>query len=300
MAISKDNYIVCPNCGNNRSITDSETGEIICTKCGFVILEKVSEPIRGWHGYTIEPGIRVIPRQITTLARTGMGLSTLIGRPDRDAGIGYKAVMQSNFDRLRRIDYRIKAQTERNLIHAFRELNRLKSILGLSEMMVERSAYIYRKAQERGLVRGRTVKAVMGASIYVVFREMGVSRVLDDLSKEMDVKRKDLAKVYRVIIKELDLKVPMIDPIKCIAKIANRLDVSERTMREAISLMNNIISSGLATGKDPMGMAGAALYITCIERGEKVNKDDLAEAAGVSVMTLRKDRALIEDNLRLV
>lgn len=79
MAISKNNYIVCPNCGNNRSVTDSETGEIICTKCGFVILEKVSEPIRGWHGYTIEPGIRAIPRQITTLARTGMGLSTLIG-----------------------------------------------------------------------------------------------------------------------------------------------------------------------------------------------------------------------------
>lgn len=166
--------------------------------------------------------------------------------------------------------------------------------------MVERSAYIYRKAQERGLVRGRTVKAVMGASIYVVFREMGVSRVLDDVSKEMGVKRKDLAKVYRVIIKELDLKVPMIDPIKCIAKIANKLDVSERTMREAISLMNNIISSGLATGKDPIGMAGAALYITCIERGEKVNQEDLAEAAGASVVTLRKDRALIEVNLTLI
>jgi transcription initiation factor TFIIB len=297
---TKDNYIVCPNCGNNRSITDSETGEIICTKCGFVILEKVSDPIRGWHGYTIEPGIRAVPRQITTLARTGMGLSTLIGRPDRDAGTGYEAVMQSNFDRLRRIDFRIKAQTERSLIHAFRELNRLKSILGLSEMMVEKSAYIYRKAQERGLVRGRTVKAVLAASIYVVFREMGVSRVLDDVSRETGVKRKDLAKVYRIIVKELDLKVPMIDPIKCVAKIANKLDVGERTKREAISIMNNIISRGLATGKDPMGLAAAALYITCVGREEKVNQDDLAEAAGVSVMTLRKDQALIQKNLTLI
>lgn len=118
--------------------------------------------------------------------------------------------------------------------------------------MTERSAYIYRKAQEKGLVRGRTVNAVMAASIYMVFREMGVSGVLDDLSREMDVKRKYLAKAYRIIIKELDLKVPMIDSIKCIAKIANKLDVSERTMRKAISLMNNIISRGLATGKDPM------------------------------------------------
>jgi transcription initiation factor TFIIIB Brf1 subunit/transcription initiation factor TFIIB len=47
-------------------------------------------------------------------------------------------------------------------------------------------------------------------------------------------------------------------------------------------------------------MAGAALYITCSERGEKVNQDDLPEAAGVSVVTLRKDRALIENNLTLI
>lgn len=300
MAISKDNYFVCPNCGNSKTITDSETGEIICTKCGFVILEKVSEPIRGWHGYTIEPRIRAVPRQTTTLARTGMGLSTLIGRPDRDAGTGYEAVMQSNFDRLRRIDFRIKAQTERSLIHAFRELNRLKSILGLSQMMVEKSAYIYRKAQERGLVRGRTVKAVLAASIYVVFREMGVSRVLDDVSRETGVKRKDLAKVYRIIVKELDLKVPMINPIKCVAKIANKLNISEKTKREAISLMNNVISRGLTAGKDPIGLAAAAIYIACAKRKEKVTQDDLAAAAGVSVMTLRKDQTLIQKNLTLV
>ncbi len=177
----------------------------------------------------------------------------MIGRPDKDAGTGYEAVMQSNFDRLKRIDFRIKAQTERNLLRAFRELNRLRGILGLSEMMVEKSAYLYRKAQERGLVRGRTVKAVLAASIYVVFREMGVSRVLDDVSRETGVKKKDLAKVYRIIVKELDLKVPMIDPIKCVAKIANKLDVSERTKREAISLMNSIISGGLAAGKDGSG-----------------------------------------------
>jgi hypothetical protein len=37
-----------------------------------------------------------------------------------------------------------------------------------------KTAYIYRRAQERGLVRGRTMRAILGAAIYIVQREMGI------------------------------------------------------------------------------------------------------------------------------
>ena len=45
-------------------------------------------------------------------------------------------------------------------MHAFNELDVLKHKLGLSNAAVEKGAYIYRKAQERGFVLGRTISPV--------------------------------------------------------------------------------------------------------------------------------------------
>ena len=67
---------------------------------------------------------------------------------------------------------------------------------------------------------------------------------------------------------ELDLKSPVIDPIKCVAKIANITCVSEWTKREAIDVMNNMIRLGMATGKHPMGLAASLVYLSVTKRGK--------------------------------
>jgi transcription initiation factor TFIIB len=91
-----------------------------------------------------------------------MGLSTIIGGPDKSAGSVLNAAMHSTFDRLRTWDFRVKGQDERSLRGAFVELDRLRSIIQLSDAIVEKTAYLYRRAQERGLVRGRTIRAMLG------------------------------------------------------------------------------------------------------------------------------------------
>jgi len=93
--------------------------------------------------------------------------------------------------------------------------------------------------------------------------------------------------VYRLIVLNLDLKVPLIDPVKCIAKIANKMEVSEKTKRHAISYMHDVIATGIAAGKDPMGIAGAVLYLSCIQSDEHRTQLDFAAASGVTEVTLR-------------
>ena len=43
-----DNVIICPNCGDGQKIIDVESGELICTKCGFVIHERVGDEQEDW------------------------------------------------------------------------------------------------------------------------------------------------------------------------------------------------------------------------------------------------------------
>jgi transcription initiation factor TFIIB len=93
-----------------------------------------------------------------------MGLSTIIGITNRDAsGHILDAAMRSRMERLRTWDVRIKTSISKvgNLSDAFNQLHTSKDKLGLSHAIIEKTAYIYRKAQERRLVRGRTVSATL-------------------------------------------------------------------------------------------------------------------------------------------
>ena len=100
----------------------------------------------------------------TSLARHDMGLYTMIGRGHKDArGQVLDASMRSTMGRLRTWDLRTQASANRNLITAFNQLNILKDKLGLPDAIIERTAYIYRKARERGLVRGRETSSALAA-----------------------------------------------------------------------------------------------------------------------------------------
>jgi transcription initiation factor TFIIB len=287
---------VCSICQSNQIITDTESGELICSNCGQVISNKVEQEGPEWRNFellssaTQSNNSRSRVGMSTSLARHDMGLSTIIGRTDRDAsGQKIDAAMRSTMDRLRTWDYRtqIHSATDRNLRNAFFKLDILKDRLGLSNSIVEKSAYIYRKAQERGLVRGRTIPGVLAAAIYIACREMGISRTLKDIAAYSDVKFKEVAKSYRLLCIELDLKVPIIDPMKYIAKVANKANLSEKTKRQAAEIMNNVTKREISTGKNPMGLAASVLYMSSMKTGENITQGDLSDAAGVTEVTLR-------------
>jgi transcription initiation factor TFIIB len=290
---------VCSMCKSNQIITDSDSGELICSKCGQVISDKVEQEGPEWRNFDLlassmgqsnGSNSRSRVGMSTSLARHDMGLSTIIGRTDRDAsGQKIDAAMRTTMDRLRFWDYRtqIRSATDRNLRNAFFKLDILKDRLGLSDSVVEKAAYIYRKTQERGLVRGRTISGVLAAAIYIACREMGISRTLKDIAAYSDVKLKEVAKSYRLLCIELDLKVPIVDPMKYIAKVANKANLSEKTKRQAAEIMNNITKREMSAGKNPMGLAASVLYMSSLKTGENITQGHLSDAAGVTEVTLR-------------
>jgi transcription initiation factor TFIIB len=283
--------IICSICRDGQMITDLESGEVICKNCGIVMLDKIQESRPEWRAFTVDyNNDRSRTGTPRSLARHDMGLSTVIGRADKDAsGNRIDISMRSIMDRLRSWDFKTQAYTptDRNLRQAFSELERLKDKLGLSDVIIEKTAYIYRKAQERGLVRGRTISSVLAAAIYIACRESGTSRTLKDIASISNIKRKDIARTYRLLVLELNYKIPMIDPIKCIVKVANKANLSEKTKRQAMDIMHSVTKSGISAGKDPMGLAAAVLYISCLNIGESRTQTDIADAAGVTEVTVR-------------
>ena len=175
----------------------------------------------------------------------------------------------------------------RHLRDALNQLDTSKDKLGLPDTIVEKTAYIYRKAQQRGLVRGRTISAMIDAAMYIACRELGIPKTLKEIAGANNIKRKTLARSYRLLISELDIKIPIVDPTKCITKVANKANLNEKTKRKAIDIMYHLNRKEIPAGKDPMGIAATVLYIACLNTGEKRTQTDIAQAAGITEMTLR-------------
>jgi transcription initiation factor TFIIB len=289
--------LTCHLCLKNEDvITDHESGEIICSNCGMVITDKTQDVTNPeWRAYTAEEkNEKARTGSPTSLAVHDMGLSTVIGRANRDAGGQiFDVSMRSTIERLRTWDSRIQVHSseDRNLRQAFQHLDTLKDKLGLSHSIVEKTAYIYRKAYERQLPRGKTIVGVLTAAMYIACRDMGAPRTLKEIATVSNIKRKDIARNYRTLVFELDIKIPIVDPMSCIIRIANKVSLSDKTKRYAIRLMGNIAKDEivLSAGKNPMGFAASVLYLASIatKEDDHIRQKGLAEAAGVTEVTIR-------------
>ena len=219
-----------------------------------------------------------------------MGLSTIIGTQNKDAtGKPLESSMKKSMERLRTWDNRSQAHTssERNLRQALSEMDKLKDKLTLTDMVIEKAAYIYRKAIERKLVKGRSIHGLVAACVYAACRMTETPRTLDDVAEGINIKRKDVARSYRIIFKELDLKIPVADPVKGVSRIASVAGLGESTKRKALVLLNKAKKIGMVAGKDPMGIAAAALYLSCISTGGSKTQKEISIASGVTEVTIR-------------
>jgi transcription initiation factor TFIIB len=282
---------ICSACNcNNSLISDQESGEVVCSNCGLVSSDKASDTRAEWRDFGPESQKRIRTGRPTSLARGDMGLSTTIGKANRDAsGRLLDGGTRYMVNRLRLWDSRIQlgAPSEGGLMRAFDELNRLRSKLGLSEAMVEKAAYIYRKADEKKMARGRSISSLLGACIYLACREMDAPVTLKDITTASNIKRRDLSRSYRLLLIELDIKAPLVDPARCVVKIAKRVQLGERTTRQAISLMDDVAKTGVQVGKAPMCIAATVLYIACRKNQIDITQATLAEAAGITGVSIR-------------
>ncbi|MBM2852406.1 MAG: tfb [Candidatus Nitrosotenuis sp.] len=280
----------CPSCAKNTMQTDVTTGEMFCRNCGYVAAEKIEESGPEWRAFSNDESDRSRVGAGTSLTMHDMGLSTVIGAADKDAtGKPLSASMKSSIDRLRTWDSRTQTHSsaDRNLRQALSELDKMKDKMALAESVVEKAAYIYRKAMEKKLVRGRSIHGLIAACLYAACRNTETPRTLDDVAESINIRRKDVARCYRLIYKELDLKMPVADPTKGISRIASTANLSEKTKRMAMEILNKAKKIGMVAGKDPMGIAAAALYLACISNGEIRSQKDISIAAGVTEVTIR-------------
>ena len=293
----------CPECGSTKVKVNSERGEAVCVKCGLVIEENIVQEGPEWRAFDAE--------QRASRARAGAplkymspnrGLVTEIDQYNRDTRGGKIApAQQAQLYRMRKWHKRasISNSIERNLAIALTELNRVASHLGLPEIIRESSALLYRKCVEKGLIRGRQIESVVSAVIYAICRKYGIPRTLDEIAGVAEISKKEIGRTYRLITQELNLKIPLTNPQFYITRFVTSLKLSGETQKKAQEILEQAMAKGLISGRGPMGVAAAAVYIASVLTGERRTQKEVADCAGVTEVTIRNRYRELKKALQL-
>ncbi len=287
-----DIEFVCPECGSKDVIQDLEKGERICASCGLVVSEHRIDSGPEWRAFTSdEKDARSRAGAPTNYAIHDKGLSTMIDWRDHDSqGKRFTAKKRSEIYRLRKwqIRTRVHSSVDRNLAQAMSELDRLSSQLGLTKSIKELAALLYRKLIVRRLARSRSIDAMVGASIYAACRLRNAPRSLEEIARHSRVNRKKIGQHYRLLVEKLKIRMPISDPANYVPRFITELNLPGIVQQKVIEILEQAKEKRtLVTGRDPRGLAAAAIYIASILTDHRVTQRDIAMAAGVTEVTVR-------------
>lgn len=281
-------------------ITDCERGETFCGGCGEIITEFMSDPAHDMRAFTGEDhAARVRTGPATSLVMHDRGLSTIIGNDRDSTGRSLSSSSKSKFSRLRTWDQRSRSRSTASLSRAFVIMNSITAKLTIPSTVVERAAYIYRKALAAGLTKGRTVQSLAAASLYVACRETGTPRTLDDMAATANVEKRVLYRDMRRLLARLDLRPDQYKISAFVVKISNNLGLPEGIKRDALEILRRSEEMLVTAGKNPVAMASAAIYISCMNNDTQMSQRMLSKQAGVSDVTVRNSVASIRDALNI-
>ena len=275
----------CARLHQHSVIYDYTNGEKLCNRCGMVVQDKVYDTELDTSTYKHTSGMNTV--MPNPLILNDEGMSTSIGNYYSTSSKRFSNRKEHN-----KIEFLSKivscSNKKRNLKIVVDLLNRIKDKLSLTSVSIEDALLYYKKALEKGLIKGRSIREIIVACVYVVCKNSNIPRTLTEISQIVEADEIFAARCYRLLMRELKITHVQFKPNIFIRKIADEANINERTARESIDLLLAIQNANVFSGKNSLSIAAAILYITCRKHRQKISQVKIASAANINIMTLRK------------
>jgi transcription initiation factor TFIIB len=293
----------CPECGSNHIIEDYDHGELVCELCGLVVEDNKIDAGADWTAFNNEDKDK---KERTgapmTLTRHDKGLSTEISWNDRDSnGRALSRQNRTKFYRLRKLHRLSKTGTTReyNIKRALMDIKKRAYKMGLPKDVVETAAYVYRKAHNNNVTRGRSIACISAASIYIACRQCHLPRTLDEVSNAFELRRRDVSRTYNCMVRLLKISIPPTSPQYYIPRFCGQLGLNGEVQKKVKELLIEASDKGLICGRSPVAMVGAIIYIASLLTHQKRTQAEIAGVANVTEVTIRNRYKELKDVLDL-
>src|ERR671923_1530465 len=298
----------CPECSSHL-IFDVHHGEYICQSCGYVVLEKIDYCGHETHSNNSDDRLKNLRGSgQTSSLLMNYGLQTEISISDKD--YNGKPINYANAERIacvRKLHARLKASSdERRIARVLSVIDKICSKLLLPRSLSETAAKIYRSYSSKNNTKGMSVNGNAIAAVYLACKQSCIARGLEEIVDSTDFcsnKRSSLRIAFRCykrmamcmtntvesqMVKTAGGTFDHVIPLdKYIAKIANRARVDWRVQKLALEIARQTEDNILLSGKDPVGIAAAYLYISACLCGYNMYLADIANFSQVTEITIR-------------
>jgi len=268
--------------------TSYDNHSIICIDCGLVIIPNAAS-----HNPEPNGGKRRETNHAKAFMRTLMphyrGFTKLDNRINGDLNEHDTSdrKLRNQLLELWWKNAKVSDATEKNLALAFSEITKIGDILSLPKSVLEKAATTYKVIVEKRCVRGRNIRTLSAATVYMACKKCGFARTLNEVAIASKISRIKVGKVYRFLVKELRCFIPPVKAAQYLKKFQNQLTISEKTKEITDKILEVANEIKLTSGRDPMGIVAAATYVASLLTGEKKTQREIAEIARVTEATIR-------------
>jgi len=259
----------CPECGSVNIFFQSHTGESSCKDCGLILDES--------------------PFDTSPFVPDNVKSSALHPAVSHAGGLGMDGkIVKHSW---------LYSTREKNLRLANSRIHSIASRLKLPEYIVKEAKLIFKTAVDKNLNIGRDNASFAYGSVYASCSMHCLPKTPLELVAYTDMTKKKLMKAYRILVKELNLKVNVCDPLDLIPRFATKMGLSQKTITTAINIVMKLKGSKVINGRNPKTIVASALYVASKKNGEKITQRIVANAVGVIEVTIRKRSHEIEAEL---
>ncbi|WFO76105.1 transcription initiation factor IIB family protein [Desulfurococcaceae archaeon MEX13E-LK6-19] len=287
--------LVCPVCNSRNIIFDPMRGEYVCGHCGTVVSDKIVDVGREWRIFQFS--------DVNSKSRTGRSLTNAI----HDKGLtttfsvggkGVSKTMRKKLREMKRIQTKMRiSKKEKHIVTGLKYLNEFVTKLELPNYVREHAAMILQKALEEINAKEKTIKAMAAAAILLASKAHGLPKTLRLIAKELGMTEKEIWHAEKRIIsavKRINVKMP--DPKGFIPYLVSTLKLSAKVQYLAAYLTYLAKKKELASGRGPIGLAAASVYVASILLDEKRTQQEVASACNITDVTIRNRYSDIIEN----
>ena len=276
MPVSNMGSGACSECGSENIREDQIRGEVVCEDCGMVISDS---------------GILTVGPIVLERGRGPERLHTEISPGDRDhLGRPVSLGTRSQMFRIRKWQRRMAGyrSPHRNMRSALNEIDRICQVMGLTSTVKDSGHDIYKDALEKGFTLGRAMDLLSAAIVYCSCRICRQPRTLNEIASATGLDRRQLGRMEMRLIRELSLQLPPVAPSDFVDRFCSRLQLSVETSRQAMLILEDADAEKNFAGKDPSGLAAAAIYLASSLTGQTRTQSEVEEYTGITQVTIRK------------
>jgi transcription initiation factor TFIIB len=275
-------FDLCKNCEERGLIINYTEGNIVCRYCGIVTVTRIIDESSEWRNFAKDSSAQGgdDPK------RVGEANNDLL----RDRGICTVISGNGNKDAaLTRWSQRsMQTSADKTLNRGFHTIDELSLSMTLQDTITEEAKKLFKEIDERKSLKGRSHNAIIGSCIFLACRKKNNPRSIREISLQLNVDKKDILKCYSTIKKVLPMRHCTKSAAEYAKRYANELGMNEMENRYSQKLAERANELGIVTGKNPLTVASAAVYMVGLLSGNGRTYTEISDTSSIKDITIRK------------